>query len=89
MGRQRNMSQMEEQEKSLEKDLNEMEASKLPDAEFKTMDISMLDELSENFNSIKKDTGTIKKKWSEMKNTLSGMNNTLEDINSRLDEADD
>ena len=43
---------------------NEMEARKLPDTEFKTMVIRMLKELSENFNSMKKDTETIKKRTS-------------------------
>ena len=37
IGRQRNMHQMKEQEKYLEKELNEMEATKIPNVEFKTM----------------------------------------------------
>ena len=45
MWRQRNMAQKKEQEKSPEKELNEMEVSKLPDTEFKTMAIKMLKEL--------------------------------------------
>ena len=36
---------MKEQAKSPEKELNEMEASKLPDTEFKTMVIRMFNEL--------------------------------------------
>ena len=48
MGRQRNMSKTKEQEK--EKELNETEASKLPDIEFNKTVIRMLRELSENFN---------------------------------------
>ena len=44
---------MKEQEFS-QKELNEMEASKLPDIEVKTMVIRMLKELSENYNSMKK-----------------------------------
>ena len=66
--RQRNMAQMKEQIKTPEKELNKMEASNLPDAEFKTLVIRMLnelkgrvDELGENFTNIKKDIGTIKK----------------------------
>ena len=35
MGRQRTMSKMQEQEKSPEKEVNEMEVSNLPDTEFK------------------------------------------------------
>ena len=38
-----------------EKELNKMEISNLSDAEFKTLTIRMLNELSEDLNSIKKD----------------------------------
>ena len=55
------MPQMKEQEKSPEKELNEMEANKLPDTEFKTMVIRMLKELLEDFNHIKKGMETLKK----------------------------
>ena len=78
------MPQMKEQEKSLGKELNEMEESNLPDRVQK-MVIKMLKELSENFNeeiaSINKSIESIKKKQSEMKNTISEMKNTLEGIN--------
>ena len=50
MERQTNIPQMKEQKKSPQKDLNEMEASSLPDTEFKTMCIRRYNELSENFN---------------------------------------
>ena len=55
MMRLRNMAQMKEQIKTLEKELNKMEISNLSDAEFKTLVIRMLKELSEDLNSIKKD----------------------------------
>ena len=42
MWRQRNRSKMKEQNKSPGKGLNEMEASKLPDTQFKTMVMRML-----------------------------------------------
>ena len=45
---------MTEQIKTSEKELNEMEISNLSDAEFKTMVIRMVKELSEELNSIKK-----------------------------------
>ena len=63
MRRQRNMTQMKEQIKTLEKELNIIEISNLSDAEFKTLFIRMLKELSEDLNSIKK-------VQSEMKDTL-------------------
>ena len=52
---------MKEQEESPEKEPCEMEASKLPDTEFKTMVIRMLKELLEDFNHIKKGMETLKK----------------------------
>ena len=67
MRRQRNMAQMKEQIKTPEKELNQMDTSKLLDAEFKALVIRMLEELRgrtdefrENFNSIKKDMKAIK-----------------------------
>ena len=54
MRRQRNMAQMKEQIKTIEKELNEMDISNILGAEFKTLAIKMLKELSEDFKSIKK-----------------------------------
>ena len=48
------MAQLKEQNKTPEKELNKMEISNLSDAEFKTLVIRMLKELSEDFNSIKR-----------------------------------
>ena len=62
MRRLRKMAQMKEQVKTPEKELNKMEISSLLDAEFKTLVIRMLKELSEDLSSIKKI-------WSEMKDT--------------------
>ena len=52
MVRQSNMSQMKEQNKAPEKELNKMKKSNLPDEEFKTLVIRMLDVLNENLNKI-------------------------------------
>ena len=49
------MAQMKEENKTPEKELNKMEISNLSDAEFKTLVIRMLEELSEDLSSIKKD----------------------------------
>ena len=61
MRRPRNTSQIIEQNKTPVRELNKMETNNLLDAEFKTLVIRMLteiggrvDELRENFNSIKK-----------------------------------
>ena len=53
MRRQRNMAQMKEQIKTPEKELDKMEIHNLSDTEFKTLVIRMLEELSEDLNSIK------------------------------------
>ena len=53
MRRQRNVAQMKGQIKTEGKELNEMEISNLSDAEFKTLVIRMLKELSEDLNSIR------------------------------------
>ena len=54
MRRQRNVAQMKEQIETPEKELNKMEICNLSDAEFKTLVIRMLKELSEDLNGIKK-----------------------------------
>ena len=48
------MAQTKEENKTPEKELNKREISNLSDAEFKTLVIRMLKELSEHLNSIKK-----------------------------------
>ena len=57
-----------------------MEISNLSDAEFKTLVIRMLRELSEDLNSIKQIQ-------SETKDTLIEIKNSLQGISSRVDEA--
>ena len=75
------MDHMEGQIKTPEQELNEMEMSNLSDAEFKTLVIKMLKELSEDLSSIKKIQ-------SEMKDTLIEIKNNLQGNNSRADEAE-
>ena len=58
-----------------------MDISNLLDAEFKTLVISMLEEFSEDLNSIKKIE-------SETKATLIEIKNNLQGNNSRVDEAE-
>ena len=57
-----------------------MEISNLSDAEFKTLVIRMLKELSEDLSSIKKTQ-------SEMKDSLIEIKKNLQGNNSRMDEA--
>ena len=70
MRRQRNMTQMKEEIKTPEKELNKREISNLSDAEFKTLVIRMLKELSEHLNSIKKIQSEMKDTQTEIKNNL-------------------
>ena len=79
MSRERNMAQMKEQIKTPEKELNEMEISYLTDAEFETLVIRMLKELTGYLNSIKET-------WVEMKVTLSEIKKNLQGTNSGRDE---
>ena len=48
------MTQMKEQNKTPEKELNKIEISNLSDAEFKTLVVRMLKELTGYFNGIKR-----------------------------------
>ena len=78
---QTNMAQMKKQIQTPEKELNEMEISNLSDAEFKTLVIRRLEELTE-------DLGNIKQIQSEMKVTLIEIKNNLQGNNSRVSEAE-
>ena len=83
MRRQRNMAQMKKQIKTLGKELDKMEISNLSDAEFKTLLIKMLKELSEEHSSIKKIQSEMKDSLTEIKNNLQGKNSrdTSRDLN--------
>ena len=81
MRRQRNMAQMKKQNNTPEKELNKMETSNLLDAEFKTLVIRMLTELSEDIHSTKKNQ-------TEVNDTLMETKDNLQGINSRVDETE-
>ena len=82
---------MKEQDKTPEKQLNEVEIGNLPEKEFRIMLVKMIQDLrirkeakiekmQEMFN---KDLEELKNKQTEMSNTVTEMKNTLEGINSR------
>ena len=75
------MAQMKEWIKTREKEQNKMEISNLSDAEFKTLVIRMLKELSEDLNHIKMIQ-------SERKDTLIKIKNNLQGNNNRVNEAE-
>ena len=64
------MAQMKEQNKTSEKELNKMEKSNLTNAEFKTLVIRILKELTVYFNSIKKTQAEMKIILSKRKKDL-------------------
>ena len=74
MRRQGNMTQMKEQIKTPEKELNKREISNLLDTQFRTLVIRMLKELSEDLSSIKKTQSEMKDILIEIKNNLQGNN---------------
>ena len=78
------MTQMKEQIKTPEKELNEMEISNLSDAEFKTLLIRMRKELSEDLNSIKKSQLETKDSLIEIKNNLQGNNSRMDEAESQI-----
>ena len=71
------MAKIKEQNKTPEKELKKMEISSLTDADFKTLLIRMLKELTECSNNIKE----------EMKFTLSEIKKTLQGTNSEEKEV--
>ena len=88
---------MKEQDKTPEKQLNEVEIGNLPEKEFTIMIVKMIQDLGirmeamiekmqEMFN---KDLQELKNKQTEMNNTTTEKKNTLEGINSRITEAEE
>ena len=69
------MAPMKKQKKTPEKELNEMEITNVSEAEFQTLVIRMLKELTEYGNKIKKTQGEMKFTLSEIKTNLQGTNN--------------
>ena len=74
MRRQRDIAQMKQKDKTAEKKLNKMEISYLSDAEFKTLVVRMLKELSEDHRSIKKIQSETQDALIKIKNNVQGNN---------------
>ena len=71
------MVQMKEEIKTPEKELKKTKISNLSDAEFKTLAIRMLKELSEDLNGIKKIQSETKDTLIEIKKNLQGNNSRV------------
>ena len=93
MKRQRNTTQMKEQTRKTEVQINEEEIRKLPEKEFRIMLVKMIKNLENKMEkmqeSINKDLEELKSKHAETNNTITDIKNTLEGINSRISEAEE
>ena len=92
MKRQRNTTQMKEQTRNTEVQINEKEIGKLPEKYFRIMIVKMIKNLENKMEkiqeSIKKDLKELKNKHTETNNPITETKNTLEGINSRISEAE-
>ena len=93
MKRQRNNTQMKEQIRNSEVQINEEEIGKLPEKEFRIMIVNMIKNLENKMEkmqeSINKVLEELKNKHTETKNIITEVKNTLEGINSRLSEEEE
>ena len=93
MKRQINITQMKEQTRNAEVQINEEEIGKLPEKEFRIMIVKMIKNLENKMEkmqeSINKDLEELKNKHTETNNTITEIKNTLEGINSRISEAEE
>ena len=93
MKRQRNTTQMKEQTRNTEIQINEEEIGKLTEKEFRIMIVMMIKTLENKMKkmqeSINKDLEELKNKHTETNNTITEIKSTLEGISSRISEAEE
>ena len=93
MKRQRNTTEMKEQTRNTEVQINEEEAGKLPEKEFRIMIVKIIRNLENRMEkkqeSINKDLEELKNKHTETNNTITEIKSTLEGISSRISEAEE
>ena len=88
---------MKEQDKTPEKQLNEVEIGNLPEKEFRVMIVKMTQDLRKRMEAkikkmqemFNKYLEELKNKQTEMNNTITKMKNTLEGLNSTVTEAEE
>jgi len=84
------MSQMKGQDKTAEKQLNEVEIGNLPEKGFGIMIVKMIQDLGKRMEpTIEKMQDMFAKDLEELKNKQTEMNKTLEGIHSRITEAEE
>ena len=77
---------MKGQDKTPEKQLNEVEIGNLPEKEFRIMIVKMIQDLRKTMEKMQE---MFTKDLKELENKQTEMNNTLEGINSRITEAEE
>ena len=93
MKRQRNTTQMKEQTRNTEVQINVEEIDKLPEKEFRKMIVKIIknfenkkEKMQESINKVLEE---LKNKHTEINNTITEIKKTLEGINSRISEAEE
>ena len=93
MERQRNTTQMKEQTRNTEVQMNEEEIGKIPEKEFRIMITKMIKNLENKMEkiqeSINKDLEELKNKHIETNKIIIEIKNTPEGINSRISEVNE
>ena len=89
----RNTTQMKEQTRKTEVQMNEEEIGKIPEKEFRIMIIKMIKNLENKLEKIQESTSkglkVLKNKHTETNDTINEIKNTLEGINSRISKAEE
>ena len=93
MKRHRNTTQMKEQTRNTDVQINEEEIGKLPEKELRIMIVKMIQNLENRMEkmqeSMNKDIEELKNKHTETNNTITEIKNSLEGINSRISKAEE
>ena len=93
MKRQRNTTQIKEQTRNTEIQINEEKIGKLTEKEFRIMIVKIIKNLENKMEkmqkSINKDLEELKNKHTEANNTITETKNILEGINSIISEAEE
>ena len=89
MRKQRNLSQMKEQNKVTARDLNEIDINNMPDREFKVIIIRVLPGLEKRVKSMSETHNReIRNDVAETKDSINEMRNMLNGTTSRLEETE-
>ena len=93
MKRQRNTTQMKEETRNTEVQINEEEICKLAEKKFRILIVKTIKNLENKMEKmqelISKDIEELKNKHTETNNTITEIKNNVEGINSRISEAED